>query len=133
MPSSASGTALLITARTCWSFGRISSRCAAMYSSTDFGIPFFIPVILCFGMRVFLADIRYGSLPEMAMARRTLGAPKPRKTTKSWLTHFTDEIKQCVSAAKADHNRVRRLLFGGRLQYSRPTQKERTLEAAQKD
>src|SRR5689334_9033965 len=35
--SSASGTAFLIVARTCSSFGRTTSGCAAMYSSTDFG------------------------------------------------------------------------------------------------
>src|SRR5258708_36196476 len=58
MPSTASGTALLIAARTCSSLGRITSRCAAMYSSTDFGTLGFIPLILCFGMQFFLALIR---------------------------------------------------------------------------
>src|ERR1700719_75287 len=43
MPSTASGTALLIAARTCSSFGRSTSDCAAMYSSTDFGTLCFIP------------------------------------------------------------------------------------------
>ncbi len=50
-------SALLIAARTCSSFGRSTSGCAAMYSSTDFGTLCFIPLILCFGMRVFLAVI----------------------------------------------------------------------------
>jgi hypothetical protein len=39
----ASGTALLIAARTCSSFGRTASGCAAMYSSTDEGTLCFIP------------------------------------------------------------------------------------------
>ena len=51
MPSTASGTALLIAARTCSSFGRTASGCAAMYSSTDFGTLFFIPLILWFRIR----------------------------------------------------------------------------------
>src|SRR5262245_35600542 len=42
MPSTASGTALLIAARTCSSFGRTASGCAAMYSSTDLGTLSFI-------------------------------------------------------------------------------------------
>src|SRR5713101_7738060 len=58
MPSTASGTALLIAARTCSSFGRTASGCAAMYSSTDLGTLCFIPLILCFGIRFFLTDIR---------------------------------------------------------------------------
>src|SRR5258708_5481309 len=60
MPSTASGTALLIAPRTCSSFGRSASGCAAMYSSTDFGTLCFIPLILCFGMRFFLAVYRSG-------------------------------------------------------------------------
>src|ERR1022692_4254515 len=43
MPSTASGTALLIAARTCSSFGRTASGCAAMYSSIDLGTLCFIP------------------------------------------------------------------------------------------
>src|SRR6185437_6449176 len=46
MPSTASGTAFLIAARTCSSFARIASGCAARYSSTDLGTPLFISVIL---------------------------------------------------------------------------------------
>src|SRR5580698_5655781 len=42
IPSTASGTALLIVARTCSSFGRTASGCAAIYSSTDFGMLCFI-------------------------------------------------------------------------------------------
>src|SRR5664280_136703 len=51
MPSTASGTALLIAARTCSSFGRTASGCAAMYLSTDLGTLFFIPLILWFRIR----------------------------------------------------------------------------------
>src|ERR1700722_10086330 len=61
MPSTACGTALLIAARTCSSFGRSTSDCAAMYSSTDFGTLCFISLILCLGMRFFLAVIRLAS------------------------------------------------------------------------
>src|ERR1022692_2982347 len=43
MPSTASGTALLIAARTCSSFGRTASGCVAMYSSIDLGTLCFIP------------------------------------------------------------------------------------------
>ena len=43
MPSTASGTALLIAARTCSSFCRTASGCAAMYSSTELGTLCFIP------------------------------------------------------------------------------------------
>src|SRR5438105_14673776 len=71
MPSSASGTALLIAARTCSSFGRTASGCAAMYSSTDLGTPFFIPVILCFGMWLFHTDIRLAT--ELCCMERILG------------------------------------------------------------
>src|ERR1019366_6202447 len=39
-------TALLIAARTCSSFGRSASGCAAMYSSTDFGTLCFIHLIV---------------------------------------------------------------------------------------
>src|SRR5580698_9980819 len=42
IPSTASGTALLIVARTCSSFDRTASGCAAIYSSTDFGMLCFI-------------------------------------------------------------------------------------------
>src|SRR5215831_5013344 len=58
MTSTACGTALLIAVRTCSSFGRTASGCAAMYSSTDLGTLCFIPLILCFSTRFFLADIR---------------------------------------------------------------------------
>src|ERR1700733_6856037 len=61
IPSTASGTALLIVARTRSSFGRPPSGGAAIYSSTDFGTLCFIPLILCFGMRFFLAVIRLAS------------------------------------------------------------------------
>src|SRR3954468_18497577 len=42
IPSTASGTAFLMAARTCSSFGRNASGCAAMYSSTDLGMLCFI-------------------------------------------------------------------------------------------
>src|SRR5580765_8280103 len=53
MLSTASGTALRIAARTCSSFDRNASGCAAMYSSTDLGTLCFIPLILC-------ADVQCG-------------------------------------------------------------------------
>ena len=43
------GPPLLIASRTCSSFGRTASGCAAMYSSTDLGTLCFIHLILCFG------------------------------------------------------------------------------------
>src|SRR3954451_16106075 len=42
IPSTASGTAFLMAARTCSSFGRNASGCAAMYSSTDLGTLCFV-------------------------------------------------------------------------------------------
>src|SRR5215813_11312875 len=47
MPSAASGTALRIAARTCSIFGLTASGWAAMYSSTDLGTLYFMPLILC--------------------------------------------------------------------------------------
>src|SRR5689334_13176071 len=48
MPSTASGTAFRIAARTCSSLGRTASGWAAMYSSTELGTPDFILLILRF-------------------------------------------------------------------------------------
>jgi hypothetical protein len=58
MPSTASGTALLMAARTCSSLGRTASGWAAMYLSTEFGMFCFIRLILCFGLCCFVPDIR---------------------------------------------------------------------------
>src|SRR5215469_11831711 len=55
MPSTAFGTALVIAEHTCSSFGRTASGCAAMYSSTDLGTLCFMFLILCSGIRFFLA------------------------------------------------------------------------------
>src|SRR5215468_7843945 len=69
MPSTASGTALLIAVRTCSCFGRTASGWAAMYSSTDLGTLCFMSLILCPRIWFFVADIRpalhflRGSLP----------------------------------------------------------------------
>src|ERR1700692_1043593 len=58
MASTAFGTALLIAARTCSSFGRTASGCAAMYSSTDFGTLCFIPLILRLAQRRSAVPVR---------------------------------------------------------------------------
>src|ERR1700719_4477233 len=80
MPSTASGTALLIAARTCSSFGRSALVCAAMCSSTDFGTLCFIPLILCFGMRIFLAGLPFLQRCGRAATFRTTLQPFCRAT-----------------------------------------------------
>src|SRR4051794_19368997 len=59
MPSTASGTAFLIAARTCSSLGRTASGCAAMYSSTDVATASFI--------RLFYVPRRLGPKKRIAV------------------------------------------------------------------
>jgi hypothetical protein len=88
-PSTASGTALLIAARTCWSLCRTASDWAAMYSSTDLGTHFVVSVILWFGMRLLLADStssgdRFLNAPSMLLFRVPLRGRRQETFVRSW-------------------------------------------------
>src|SRR5262245_22878847 len=74
MPSAASGTALRIAARTCSSFGLTTSGWAAMYSSTDLGTLYFMPLILC-------SACGFSSPSGFPYVRRALRHGQPRSSS----------------------------------------------------
>src|SRR5262245_15090917 len=95
MPSTASGTALLIAARTCSSFGRTASGCAAMYSSTDLGTLCFISLILCFGVRQIGSKGR-----KAAEARAPAAHLKGCSVNQAWTEYVRSPYESFSSAER---------------------------------